>query len=330
MRQKFSKVILLVLIFSVLPFTTAFAQSSQEEIIKIAKAQLGVPYLYGGTTPRGFDCSGFVLYVFGKAGYDLPRTSSSQYHAGTKVAKKNLQPGDLVFFERTYSKAGITHAGIYIGNNEFISATSSSGIKIDSLSSSYWGPKYYGATRILADEGFSDVSEKDLAFEAIYALSDSEIIQGFEDGTFRPDQAVTRGQAAAIINRVLKKTPKNISAFKDVPKGSRFAKDIAAIKELGIINGFKDSTFRPDAYMTRAEMAVILEGAFKLNEMKIAEANTSSYSDITPAYWAHDAIVTMSSIDSTTIFDTDRYYATHRATRAFFTAAIFNSMNVKK
>ena len=137
---------------------------------------IGVPYVFGGTTPKGFDCSGFIRYVLGKVGIDLPRTSSDQYKTGKSVSKADLQPGDLVFFEKTYNKAGVTHSGIYIGNNNFISATSSKGIKIDSLSSTYWGPKYYGAKRVIENKSgeFSDVDSSHAAYDAIHTLSGKE------------------------------------------------------------------------------------------------------------------------------------------------------------
>ena len=132
----------------------------------------------------------------------------SQYNVGIKVSKANLKPGDLVFFKKTYNKAGITHVGIYTGNNEFISATSSKGIKIDSLNSTYWGPKYYGATRVLEDkhEKLYDVSTSSPSYTAILTLSNRGIISGYPDGAFRPEANITRAEAAAIINRVLKKT----------------------------------------------------------------------------------------------------------------------------
>src|SRR4051812_18545233 len=136
MKQQFAKVLIVFLLMTILPFHSVSAASNQE-VISTAKSYIGVPYVFGGTTPKGFDCSGFIRYVFEKVGIDLPRVSADQYNAGSKVSKAELQPGDLVFFEKTYSKAGITHSGIYIGNNEFISSTSSKGIKVDSLSSTY-------------------------------------------------------------------------------------------------------------------------------------------------------------------------------------------------
>ncbi len=331
MRQQVTKFLIVVILMAILPFhsvSAATPTSTQEEVIGVAKSYIGVPYVFGGTTPRGFDCSGFIRYVFGKVGTDLPRTAGEQYNVGAKVSKADLKPGDVVFFKKTYNKAGITHSGIYIGNNQFISATTSKGIKIDSLSSTYWGPKYYGATRVIDRKPgeFYDVDASNPAYQAIFTLSTKGVITGFEDGNFAPEANVTRGQAAAIVNRVLQKQPTDLNAFADVPTTHRFAKDIAAMKELGIINGFPDGTFHPDSFMTRAEMAVIVQKAFN-PQVSVAG---SGYSDVDPSYWAHDAIVTMSSIDTTSVFDGDRYYATNQATRAVFTAAIYNTMNVAK
>lgn len=117
-------------------------------IIATAKKYIGVPYVWGGSAPSGFDCSGLVQYVFKQHGITLNRTTKTQYQQGTFVTKSNLQPGDLVFFQNTYT-AGISHVGIYIGSGEFIHASSSQGVTISSLSNSYWSSHYYGARRVL-------------------------------------------------------------------------------------------------------------------------------------------------------------------------------------
>ena len=117
------------------------------KILKTAAQYKGVPYVFGGTTPRGFDCSGYVQYVFAKHGIRLTRTADTQAREGKFVSRKNLKPGDLVFF--TTYEPGASHVGIYAGNNLFWNATSSRGIMLSNLTDSYWGPRYYTARRIL-------------------------------------------------------------------------------------------------------------------------------------------------------------------------------------
>jgi hypothetical protein len=116
-------------------------------IITTAKKYIGVPYKWGGTTPKGFDCSGYVQYVFNKHDIELPRTSREQYNFGTKVSKSNLQPGDLVFFNT--SGKGVSHVGIYIGDGQFIHSGTTKGVVIAELFGAYWSKLYLGARRVL-------------------------------------------------------------------------------------------------------------------------------------------------------------------------------------
>ncbi|ADI00563.1 C40 family peptidase [Salisediminibacterium selenitireducens] len=113
-------------------------------VIADAANFIGVPYLWGGTTPAGFDCSGFIQYVFNQNGVQLPRTVAQQWNSMTAVSQP--RPGDVVFFE-TY-KSGPSHNGIYIGNNQFIHAGSSTGIIVADLTSGYWSQRYLGAKRV--------------------------------------------------------------------------------------------------------------------------------------------------------------------------------------
>ena len=116
-------------------------------IISHALQYLGVPYVFGGTTPYGFDCSGYVQYVFAKAGISLPRTADVQYEVGMPVSTAELIPGDVVFFT-TYTY-GASHVGIYLGEGNFVHASSSSGVMISSLNSAYWSTHYIGSRRII-------------------------------------------------------------------------------------------------------------------------------------------------------------------------------------
>lgn len=127
--------------------TSAVSREKAKEIIDYAEQFMGVKYVFGGSSPSGFDCSGFTMYVFKKFGISLPHSARSQAQLGSAVSKNELMPGDLVFFE-TY-QSGISHVGIYIGGGNFIEASSSRGIAITSLSSSYYKNRYLGATRII-------------------------------------------------------------------------------------------------------------------------------------------------------------------------------------
>ncbi len=121
--------------------------STAENIILEGKKYIGTKYKYGGMSPSGFDCSGFVVYTYKKiTGKTLPRSSKGLYGSGTAVQKKNLQKGDILIFNT--SGRGASHVAIYIGDNQFIHSANK-GVRIDSLSSSYWGPKYMGAKRYL-------------------------------------------------------------------------------------------------------------------------------------------------------------------------------------
>ena len=119
--------------------------SSSSTLINIAHGYIGSPYVYGGTSAAGFDCSGFTQRVFSDGGSSLPRTTGGQFNVGAPVDKGSLQPGDLVFFN-TNGKS-VSHVGIYIGSNNFIHA-SSSGVMISSIHDPhYWGSRYIGARR---------------------------------------------------------------------------------------------------------------------------------------------------------------------------------------
>lgn len=121
----------------------------RNKITAIARDYKGSPYQWGGETPDGFDCSGYVQYLFKRAGIDVPRTCGQQYDAGRRVARSNLKKGDLVFFTRWKFLNFLfppNHVGIYLGGNRFIHAPSSGkSVRIDSLHNCYWDSHYKGA-----------------------------------------------------------------------------------------------------------------------------------------------------------------------------------------
>lgn len=118
-----------------------------DRLVSIARQYMYTPYVFGGTGPGGFDCSGFTQYVFRQAGMSLSRMADGQYAQGQFVNESMLSAGDLVFFS-TY-EPGPSHVGIYVGNGRFIHAGSSTGVTVSVLYDSYWGPRYLGAKRVI-------------------------------------------------------------------------------------------------------------------------------------------------------------------------------------
>ena len=125
--------------------SAASSTATGSKVVSIAKQYLGVPYVYGGSTPSGFDCSGLIYYAFKNAGQSISRTTAAGYY---NMAKKVTSPqvGDLVFFSNTY-KTGISHVGIYLGNGQMISASGSS-VNIASIQSGYWKAHFTSYGRI--------------------------------------------------------------------------------------------------------------------------------------------------------------------------------------
>lgn len=129
--------------------TTKTASSKGSEVVAMAKKYLGSRYVYGGSSPSGFDCSGFTMYIYKQFGVSLPHSATAQSSRGTKVAKENLQPGDIVFFTNYKTGKGIGHCGIYIGGGQFIHAsTEKTGVITTSLNSGSHAKRYVTAVRI--------------------------------------------------------------------------------------------------------------------------------------------------------------------------------------
>jgi cell wall-associated NlpC family hydrolase len=114
-------------------------------VASVAQRYLGIPYRWGGESPgTGFDCSGFVMYVFSRVGVSLPRVVSAQYRVGAPVSRRSLRPGDIVFFN------GLGHDGIYIGGGRFVHSPSTGDVvKISSIHDSYYHSRWVGARRVV-------------------------------------------------------------------------------------------------------------------------------------------------------------------------------------
>ena len=128
------------------PVSNNVASSSKgSQIVGTAKGYIGSKYVYGGTTPSGFDCSGFTQYIFRACGISLNRTAAAQTSNGVAVSRANLEPGDLVMF----GKSGINHVGIYIGGGQIVHAANSrQGVRIDTINSGYYNNSYVCARRV--------------------------------------------------------------------------------------------------------------------------------------------------------------------------------------
>jgi cell wall-associated NlpC family hydrolase len=121
---------------------TAAPPSRYGGVVGIAMQYLGTPYVWGGASPGGFDCSGFAMYVYAQVGVSLPHNAAMQYGMGTPVARSQLAPGDLVFFN------GLSHVGMYIGGGRFVHAPHTGDVvKISSLSEYWYAATYVGARR---------------------------------------------------------------------------------------------------------------------------------------------------------------------------------------
>ncbi|MFC4410014.1 NlpC/P60 family protein [Chungangia koreensis] len=339
MKKRIIQILVAVLILSIAPFAAPQAKAATpDDVASYAKKFLGVPYRFGGTTPSGFDCSGYIRYVFNHFNIDLPRTSAEQYNVGSSVSKSDLQPGDLVFFKNTYKK-GISHTGIYLGNGNVISAENE-GIAISNINTNpYWGPRYAGAKRLsqvkeslppVTNGQFADVSSTHPAHIAIRELNIGGIVNGFENQEFRPNESVTRGQAAAMINRTLNLKATKAVKFSDVASNHSFANDIAAMNEAGILKGYTNGRFGMYDTLTKSQLAVILDRAFKTSEASDELVHTASikYYDVAASYWAFEPIVALKAIDQTSLFQTSNFQVDAETSRAEFSAALYSAMSI--
>ena len=271
------------------------------QLTQTAKKYIGVPYVYGGTSTSGFDCSGFTQKVFKNLGYSLNRTAASQYQQGTAVSKSNLKTGDLVFFNTTGKTA--SHVGIYLGDGNFIHAGVTYGVSIASLNSSYWKPKYNGARRIanFTTPTTETAEVKDAAIDFTYYAS--------------------RGEVALQIAAALKlDTSDTNSPFPDVKSTSKYAGAVTALKKLGIFTG-SNGKFNPNDPFTRAQLAKVLVEAFDLQKGTL----NVQFKDVPASHWAYNYVNILASTKITVGISANKFgesnYVTLTQLKAFITRA---------
>lgn len=125
---------------------TAAVPDAGAAALVVAESRIGAPYRYGGAGPDAFDCSGLVAYAYGKAGVDLPRTAAQQFAIARPVPRRDLRPGDLVFFR--LSGREVSHVGIYAGDGRFVHAPQTGGrVRIEDLDDDWFRDRYAGAGR---------------------------------------------------------------------------------------------------------------------------------------------------------------------------------------
>lgn len=152
-------------------------------VIDTAKLYIGVPFVWGGDTPNGFDCSGFTQYVMKENGITIPRTVAEQYKCGTPVSKDNLKPGDLIFF--TTYEVGATHVGIYINEDKFIHASlvpEPGQVMVSSLIEQYYAERYIGARRYAAQKALTASGDNRYSRIEEAAKVVRDIAQCYKDG----------------------------------------------------------------------------------------------------------------------------------------------------
>lgn len=305
---------------------SAFAETNYDKLLPIAKKYIGVPYKYGGTTAGGFDCSGYINTVYKEMGITLPRTTKKLATAGSFVERGSLRVGDIVIFNTTGS--GPSHAGIYIGNDEFVHSSSSKGVMVSSLNDPYyWKGKYIGARRVLSYDlavgQFRDVGKDHWANQIVSKLAQEDLVLGYEKSYFKPQDNITRAEVAAMLAEAFDLKVNNRSgSFPDVSSDHWAVGVVNAVYAEGIFKGNDSNQFRPGDSLTRGQMAAIIARAFGLK----APATTRLISDVPPSHWAYQDVQKLAAAGITTPYEDGSFKPEGHVTRSQFAAFLSRAM----
>jgi cell wall-associated NlpC family hydrolase len=143
---------LCVLVGTLSQGSVAFAAAAPGvQVADLAQQLIGSPYVWGGSSPAGFDCTGFVMWVFGQFNVSLPHNEAGQLQSGEAISADKLLPGDVLVFANTYRR-GLSHVGLYLGDGRFVHAVDEAhGVMVNDLWDDYWGPRFVGASRPIPD-----------------------------------------------------------------------------------------------------------------------------------------------------------------------------------
>ncbi|WP_456277576.1 C40 family peptidase [Bacillus sp. AK128] len=314
--------------FSLFLFSSIASANSDvnyDKLLPVAKKYVGIPYQHGGTTPSGFDCSGYIGYVYDNLGISLPRTTSQLYNTGASISKGNLRVGDLVFFNT--SGSGVSHAGIYIGNDQFIHSSSSKGISVSSINDPYyWGKRYLGARRILdmpLDQGaFKDISKNHWAEDAISTLAEENLVIGYAGSQFKPNDYITRAEVAAYLAQYLELNLANRSSiFNDVSSKYWAVGTVNALYKEGYVKG-SNGNYNPEGTLTRDQMAALLTRVFNLK----SASTPISFSDVSISHWAYNDIQSLAASGITVGYPDQSFRPDEPVTRAQFAAFLYRAI----